>query len=402
MTESRECLADAKKDSIVDIQSSSYEVNGAAEGDLGQTDDPEGDKLLRVKMIEAELTCAICLDRFDDPKVLPCLHTYCRKCVESLVTDESPERSSKIVPCLQCGEKHELPKGGADEFLASPAFGVLVKLLEVYKADLPGNKALTCQSGRDSNSAIVRCLDCDVYLCDSCLELHKMQASSRKHTTMTLKEIKESGGKCFQQPQYCPSHNKESKMFCCSCSKLMCGDCSNEHSSHENVLSASELKTELNKFLKSARGLGDEVKERKRMLDESMAKHKANVAAIHAKVDSTIDGIVELLRKRQSEIHGEIDAQAKEEDEAISALRHLASTTSFVDRLLQTASDADLVAAGHQTLEQCNKVESTIVDKRPLEVTEWSFDDIDAHSKKIADLKVQVKLPVKEFTTSRK
>ena len=367
--------------------------------DFIQTDnqETEGDELAReieVKKIEDELTCAICLDRFDNPKVLPCLHTYCKKCVESLVTDESPERSSKIVPCPQCGEKHELPKGGANEFLASPTFGVLVKLLEVYKADLPGNKALTFQSGRESNSAIVRCLDCDVYLCDSCLELHKMKASSRKHTTMTLKEIKESGGKCFQRPQYCPSHNKESKMFCCSCSKLMCDDCSNEHSSHENVLSASELKTELNEFLKSARQSAGEEEERKKMEDELMAKHKANVAAIHTEVDSTIDGIVELLRNRQSEIHREIDAQAKLEEEAISAevktTDCFTSTTNFVDRLLQTASDADLVAAGHHTLEQCSKIESMKIDRQKMEVSQWSFD-VDIHSDEIAKWTIQVK-----------
>ena len=52
-----------------------------------------------VEKIEAELTCAVCSDRFCDPKVLPCLHTYCRKCVENLAKEESPEDDSVKVLC---------------------------------------------------------------------------------------------------------------------------------------------------------------------------------------------------------------------------------------------------------------------------------------------------------------
>ena len=28
-----------------------------------------------------EVTCAICLELLDDPKSMPCLHTYCKKCL---------------------------------------------------------------------------------------------------------------------------------------------------------------------------------------------------------------------------------------------------------------------------------------------------------------------------------
>ena len=34
------------------------------------------------KSIEELVTCLICCDLFDDPRLLPCSHTYCRKCIE--------------------------------------------------------------------------------------------------------------------------------------------------------------------------------------------------------------------------------------------------------------------------------------------------------------------------------
>ena len=38
---------------------------------------------LRCK-VEEHLACSICLKQLKDPKVLPCLHSYCRDCIVDL------------------------------------------------------------------------------------------------------------------------------------------------------------------------------------------------------------------------------------------------------------------------------------------------------------------------------
>ena len=38
--------------------------------------------------LEKELECAVCLEQFKDPKVLPCLHSFCKICLEGLVCRE--------------------------------------------------------------------------------------------------------------------------------------------------------------------------------------------------------------------------------------------------------------------------------------------------------------------------
>ena len=130
-----------------------------------------------------------------------------------------------------------------------------------------------------------------------------------------------------------------------------------------------------------------------------MEKQKAEAAVIHGKVDNTIEGLVQLLKERQEEIHKEIDAQAKKEEDAISAdigeaeqlLARLNTCIGFVDRLLQTTSDSDLVSMALQTIEHCEKLNGIKIENKETGVLEWDFDEVWQHSDKIADLQVITK-----------
>ena len=365
-----------------------------------KSDNPTSQKL------EAELTCAVCGGRFDDPRVLPCLHIYCMKCVESLAQQKSagadPKEKNSTVMCPQCREKHTLPETGAGELPEFLIFFQLVTLLEVYKAGL--SQPLACGNGRDSNPASGRCLECDTYLCESCLELHKMLVSSRKHATVTLDEIKESTGKCLCRPRDCTIHKKELEVYCGTCSKVICDDCAkNDHKSHERVIISDiqdEARKSLGEILKNLRKLPEKAKAKKEEAAALIERQREEARAIHEKVDNTIEGLVQLLKERQVEIHKEIDAQAKKEEDAISVdikeaeqlLACLDCCTGFVGHLLQTASDLDLVSMATQTIERCEKLDGIKVENKRMSVSEWDFDEVWQHSDAIAELKVIAKV----------
>ena len=46
-----------------------------------------GDDLLSMSLqkLDDELTCPICQEHFKEPRVLPCLHYYCKKCIADLI-----------------------------------------------------------------------------------------------------------------------------------------------------------------------------------------------------------------------------------------------------------------------------------------------------------------------------
>ena len=57
---------------------------------------------------ENHLSCQICFENFEEdgdhiPRILPCLHTVCEKCVKGMIQE------NKII-CPECREEHEAKK----------------------------------------------------------------------------------------------------------------------------------------------------------------------------------------------------------------------------------------------------------------------------------------------------
>jgi tripartite motif-containing protein 71 len=62
--------------------------------------------------VQRLLQCSVCLDRFKQPKLLPCQHTFClRPCLEGLV-----DRLTRVVRCPECRADHIVPRGGPSSF----------------------------------------------------------------------------------------------------------------------------------------------------------------------------------------------------------------------------------------------------------------------------------------------
>ena len=43
--------------------------------------------------------CAVCMEQFKEPKVLPCLHTFCMRCLQKLLKKQGPDH---VITCPEC------------------------------------------------------------------------------------------------------------------------------------------------------------------------------------------------------------------------------------------------------------------------------------------------------------
>ena len=72
------------------------------------------------------LTCPVCYEYLDDPKILTCGHTICRKCLDDIYRSEL----SRQLPCPMCRHVTPVQEGDISKLLTNITVKSLVEELK--------------------------------------------------------------------------------------------------------------------------------------------------------------------------------------------------------------------------------------------------------------------------------
>ena len=218
--------------------------------------------------LKEELTCSICLKLYTDPRVLPCLHSFCERCLESLRSVSYPVR------CPVC--RADTTSGTS----SLPVAFHLNNLREVYDVlqKLFNSEQLKCDNCT-LHDAIRYCKECNKFLCKSCIDTHNKWSSFTHHNLLSLEDLKSSDDLQYSQSEkvmQCPSHNKHFDRFCDheSCQQLICHDCTiKNHRQHSHETISSSYHTHRQKLETSLKEQSDAI----RNIQISLAQRESEV-----------------------------------------------------------------------------------------------------------------------------
>ena len=183
------------------------------------------------KKIRQEVTCVLCLELLDDPKLMSCLHTYCKKCLmEALAKrphDPDLPRDRPAINCPLCRAEVAVGDKGIE---ALPTNFSATRIVETIRLQdkLEENKKPLCDNCKESDS-ITSCYDCGGhFLCESCVKIHKNIPATKNHNLIILKDISmpTSSFTSVKNFPLCQKHPEELlKLYCQDCEILICQDC---------------------------------------------------------------------------------------------------------------------------------------------------------------------------------
>ena len=186
---------------------------------------------------EDDLTiCGMCHSTIETPKALPCLHTFCLKCLQESA-NENPEQ----VSCPLCQEVAMIPEGGVESFRNNFFVEKLKErkaIWEMRQKDV-SLECSCCDKGQCET--VAHCTDCKGFLCAKCTDLHNTIVPLKSHRVFTVAELrsgKVNVGKGMKE-EHCYEHKDQIlRFFCNTCGIPICRDCTvleHERPQHDYV-----------------------------------------------------------------------------------------------------------------------------------------------------------------------
>ena len=276
----------------------------------------------------------------------------------------------------------QVPNGDVGKLQANFWVNNLISLLNVTSSD-KAQKPLICENCDSGDTAVSRCAECSVFMCDFCVKAHKRMHSFKHHQIVSLEEVKSGGPKGLVKPVYCEKHRGETlKLFCQSCDKPICRDCTIvDHQGHKYLFVTDAVAKE-KKFVKE---LLDKTKAKAPILStgiksvEEMEKRvKAKETAVNKDIDAFMNKNVRILEEKRASLKHEAkrisqskikQLQAQREGLMI-ALASVKNSVEFTERALKDGSDVEVLSMKKQMVSNLSKLSlSTWQRERSLEDT---------------------------------
>jgi len=269
--------------------------------------------------LEREVTCAVCQEHYTQPKVLPCLHYYCERCVQKV----SQRRGAKnTFSCPECRKASLLPEGGVEE-LPTAFFVNRLKSTYYELERAHGKKVETgCEVCGESGAAPRGyCQQCSVFLCAECMQSHlRLKKIFDGHQIVSLqggdlKTEEKSHMKGSLTPNKCVVHLKSAVAFCSECNSMICHSCTfqehNGHTFYSLTVAAPKMKenllNQLSRLEKTMTSLSGGVEEIQSNIDE----FDSHLQSMTDTVKTSFQELRIILENHEEKLLGEISEHVK-------------------------------------------------------------------------------------------
>ena len=308
--------------------------------------------------LREEVSCPVCSDIFNDPRQLPCLHSFCLKCLKRWhETSQSAARRQDAIICPNCRATHRVPvSGDLNDLPPSFYLNGLVDILAVKQCK---KTQITCGNCDKKRSKASYCFQCCLFYCKKCGMAHNKMRSSKDHRVLAVRDFQDKDCEdILKRPAFCPKqrHQKEElKYYCNICKTSVCQICSSlEHSGHalEHIEDeAARQKIAIATLVKTQKENLEAMKHIVSQIDEDCVKVIQQSKDIKANILMFVENLMAVIEAKRKRVFDALEDQTKtsleklttKRSETGNGIRVIESLLEKSDKLLHRGTYAEII-----------------------------------------------------------
>ncbi|KAG5845166.1 hypothetical protein ANANG_G00135950 [Anguilla anguilla] len=309
-------------------------------------------------------TCAVCSLNFNsrEPKLLPCLHSFCKKCLpspsRSLVLHDQTgtpqlqgDNASKplnVIRCPVCRQEC-MEVDVMDNFFVKDS-------MEVPSSTVEKTSQL-CTSCEDNTEASGFCVECVEFLCVTCIEAHQRVKFTKDHIIRQKEEVSpDAMSVSTQKPVFCDIHKQEPlKLFCETCDRLTCRDCQLlKHKDHNYQFLEDAYKNHREHMVNMTLQLQEKkkaIEEVSNSINNGLLQVDENRKSVHNEIKKSICALILEINRKGKILVNQLEGLMKDHEsglrkqqEDVSSLsRHLNHVINFTKWATASSSGTALL-----------------------------------------------------------
>ena len=255
-------------------------------------------------VLRKEAECPLCLETVNNPKTLPCIHSFCLECLDKHANFARRQLQATI-KCPVCQTSFQIPEG--DSFKNLPASYHLNRLVDVLALKDDGTQAQKCSSCDENNTASSYCFVCQIFLCTACFEAHQRLKTTRGHRNVVIEKLNvQDVQELIHRPAMCSQQyheNQPLEFYCDECKVLICQKCCivghNRHTITDTQAAAKVQKMQMKDALEKVKAETVIYENEIRKQIELMDKTKNEILSAEKKMTDTVEERIRELREHE-------------------------------------------------------------------------------------------------------
>ena len=308
--------------------------------------------------LHEEVSCSVCMTTFTEPKILPCLHTFCLHCLNGILRTSGRH---DIIPCPECRREVQVPSSGNLKDLPTNfRINSLLDVLAIKECHTAGVKCANCDKSSKHSSY---CFQCCAFWCDECIIAHNLIKANKEHRVLALKDFEDQDIEdVLKRPTFCQQkhHEKEElRFFCKNCNVAICSLCvATIHDGHAKIVleeAASERKIQVKSVIETQKKSIEHKKNEIADLERQCNRIEARGDAVKRDIHKSAEDMIAIIETKKKEMLNKADKQIKE---SLGCVRTQQREVQRQVKLLETA-----VEKAETLLKRCTNAEITQLDK---------------------------------------